>query len=93
MSHLDALVARARAAEPAFDPSRSLSAALVKKECRARRDRIAKKSVFALAAGTFLAVVLLRVSIAPAAASGQTTAVEQPLAAHLLEGDSGFARD
>jgi hypothetical protein len=94
---LNHLVAAARADRPAFDGARSLHAALAKKERRARRDRIVRRSVVGLTGAALFALLLFRASIAPASASAVSASASpesprQEIAARALD-DAGYACD
>lgn len=94
---LQELLEEARAARPAFDASRSLSGALAKKELRARRERLVRRSAAALSGAALLALLLFRLSVTPASASATTEPPgrghsAEELAARTLD-DAGFAHD
>lgn len=91
---LDRLVTSARGAAPEWDDARStrvLSGAIALRRRRASRDRLLRRAAFAGSVAGIVCLVLFRAGGAPA--SSESGAPSEPLAASVVQGDAGFARD
>ncbi len=94
-THLDRLVAGARAQDVAWDDARAsrvLGGALRAKESRGRRDRVLRRGLVVASGAAFVVMMLMR---SASSHESEAASADAPPAAQLAvrDGDGGYARD